>query len=140
MIDALLGGAILVTVAVTLVAANYRARSRRRQELILRPPYPFTNWETLNPGAETESLRMAIKAIADGLSVDGQYLRPDDSFDKSLALKGQLIIDDDPAIDASEQVEEQCGVKWESNWNTVGEAISEIAKQLTSRRRNADVN
>lgn len=113
-----------------LVAATFRAISIRQTELSCRIPFPLSEWERLHPELDSESIAKSISAIAAGLGVDGEFLRPDDRFDGSLALRGSFIIDDDTLEDVAEKVEEQLGIKWKNEWESVGEAVSGISAQI----------
>jgi len=126
--------AFVVGIAALLVAYAYQAKKNRKRQFHSRQPYDFNEWRTANPSVSSESLYRSINAIADGVGVDAQYLRPEDLFEGSLALKGQFMIDDDTMDDVAEVVEEQLGISWDQNWKSVGDAVAEIALQLDARR------
>lgn len=120
--------AVLLVIGGTalLVSATLKAINVRRAELAQRSPFTLANWKRLHPELDPELLERTISAIAAGLEVEGHCLRPEDHFERSLALKGQLIIDDGTVEDVAESVKEQLGVEWNPKWQTVDQAVCGI--------------
>jgi hypothetical protein len=121
--------AMLVAI-VGLVAASYQAVSDRAQLLQKREAFPLSDWETLIPSLSCKEIKHILDVIGSVLEVDSSVLRPEDTFEGSLALRGMLMIDDDTIDDVADQVEEQLGVSWEKEWKTVQDAVEGIGKQL----------